>query len=563
MGKFLSLITHNFFVFRVTASSRFLFTLHRAMPAACWPVTATVACRLQRRVATRASRTPPLVAAASPAHAARLLLRARRAHRSTAAAEPPSSPPLSSERSADAGAKAASAAPPPGGGKEHYMTFEEEQFVFGYEPSPGEGPPAGPPALLLAGLRAEEAPKVRQLLDELGGHEVKVVLLGDEVVRSQTLAGALRTPEPDWGAPRPGTTPAGGGAGAPRVLLFSGLDSGERSVVVSALEARGLPRLAVASVTVANMSQPVGAVLAAAVETDRDWAARVAALKAGRPLPKPRAKMSPQEAAEEAEEEAQALRDAGGDEAGFPSFPKKKGTKEGGEGKATAQPQPQPPQPPPQPPQPRRRPPPAATVAGPQPPPPPPQPKPPIVSSSSSSSAAAATAAAAASAASSNAQSDPWHTDEPSAPPGEAGATGATGGDAGGGGGGGDEAPAWMAEFEALMAEVERRGAAGEDLSFMRDPSAPPPAWAEDVLGGGALAAAFAESAAAIRGEGRKDLMDFDAELGEEGYNDDDDEEEGGVSSKGYATKEELMEALTRAKGADAAKKETIFGPDE
>jgi len=63
------------------------------------------------------------------------------------------------------------------------MSFEDEMHVFGYEPAPGETRTYGPPALLLAGMRAEELPRVRQLLDELGGHSVKVLAVRDFVQR--------------------------------------------------------------------------------------------------------------------------------------------------------------------------------------------------------------------------------------------------------------------------------------------------------------------------------------------------------------------------------------------
>ena len=48
---------------------------------------------------------------------------------------------------------------------------EAAQMGFGGD----EDEPLGPPAVLLAGFRAEELPRVRELLDELGGHDVPVV----------------------------------------------------------------------------------------------------------------------------------------------------------------------------------------------------------------------------------------------------------------------------------------------------------------------------------------------------------------------------------------------------
>ena len=95
------------------------------------------------------------------------------------------------------------------------------------------------------------------------------------------LAEALRAPEPDWSAPRPVEVAYGGGFGTPRVVLFSGLDTGERSAVVSALEARGLPRLAVASATPANVRSRLGDVLSHAVTEDRKYVrARERAMRA-------------------------------------------------------------------------------------------------------------------------------------------------------------------------------------------------------------------------------------------------------------------------------------------
>lgn len=58
---------------------------------------------------------------------------------------------------------------------ESHMSLEDDMEVFGYAPAPGEKLPFGPPVLLVAGLRAEEVPRVRELLDELGGHSVKVL----------------------------------------------------------------------------------------------------------------------------------------------------------------------------------------------------------------------------------------------------------------------------------------------------------------------------------------------------------------------------------------------------
>ena len=77
---------------------------------------------------------------------------------------------------------------------------------------------------------------------------------------AQKLKDLMRLPEPRWDAPRPVDTAYGGGAGSPRVLLFSGLDSGEKSTLVSAMEARGLPRLCVTSHSPGNTNSRLGTV---------------------------------------------------------------------------------------------------------------------------------------------------------------------------------------------------------------------------------------------------------------------------------------------------------------
>jgi hypothetical protein len=102
---------------------------------------------------------------------------------------------------------------------------------------------------------------------------------------AQRLRDVMRLQEPRRDAPRPAEAAYGGGAGSSRVLLFSGLDSGEKSAVVSAMEARGLPRLCVTSHTAENTGSRLGSILAEAVQADREYWARLQALREGRPLP--------------------------------------------------------------------------------------------------------------------------------------------------------------------------------------------------------------------------------------------------------------------------------------
>ena len=61
----------------------------------------------------------------------------------------------------------------------HDLTEAQEAAIMGFasglDAEQPEAEPEGPPAVLLAGFRVEEVPRVRELLDELGGHDVPVL----------------------------------------------------------------------------------------------------------------------------------------------------------------------------------------------------------------------------------------------------------------------------------------------------------------------------------------------------------------------------------------------------
>lgn len=92
-----------------------------------------------------------------------------------------------------------------------------------------------------------------------------------QTLLSEPVARALRHPEPQWDSPRPTYPGYGAAPGAKRVVVFSGLDSGERSAVVNCIEARGMPRVAATSLTEKNQGWPCGEVVAAAVRADRRY----------------------------------------------------------------------------------------------------------------------------------------------------------------------------------------------------------------------------------------------------------------------------------------------------
>ena len=135
----------------------------------------------------------------------------------------------------------------------------------------------GSPAVVLVGFRAEEWPRVRTLIDELGGYDVPVIPARSEHAW-MTLEEVTREREPDWESPRTNASSAdaarGGEYGSQRMLAFSGLDLGEVAVVVSAIESQGLPRLPVIIANEENLQKPLGESLALAIRAHRRDARR-------------------------------------------------------------------------------------------------------------------------------------------------------------------------------------------------------------------------------------------------------------------------------------------------
>ena len=157
------------------------------------------------------------------------------------------------------------------------LNYDEEAAMLGFDAKAGDGgaegdeaEPEGPPAVMLAGFRAEEIPRVRELLDELGGHDVPVTAVPQDYL-TRPLYAALQIPEPDWESPRAHDSfNQGGEFGSQRCVIFSGLDRGEMATVVSAIESRGLPRLIAVVVTSSNLEQSLGEALAIAVKESRE-----------------------------------------------------------------------------------------------------------------------------------------------------------------------------------------------------------------------------------------------------------------------------------------------------
>ena len=139
--------------------------------------------------------------------------------------------------------------------------------------------PEGPPCVLLAGFKAEELPRVRELLDELGGHDIPVVPVAQTYL-TKPLLETLAIEEPTWEVPRrEDEFNKGGEYGSKRCVVFSGLDKGEMATIISAIEARGLPRLITVVITSENCEKTLGEALAAAVLESRVEKKRKEAIK--------------------------------------------------------------------------------------------------------------------------------------------------------------------------------------------------------------------------------------------------------------------------------------------
>ena len=153
------------------------------------------------------------------------------------------------------------------------LTEAQEAAVMGFssglDSNNTEAEPEGPPCVLLAGFKAEELPRVRELLDELGGHDVPVVPVAQSYLKNPLLE-TLSILEPNWENPRNEEEfNKGGEYGSQRCVIFSGLDKGEMATFISAIEARGLPRLVTVVITSENCEQSLGESLALAVQESR------------------------------------------------------------------------------------------------------------------------------------------------------------------------------------------------------------------------------------------------------------------------------------------------------
>jgi len=308
---------------------------------------------------------------------------------------------------------------------------------------------------------------------------VSLPLQADQEMLCLSVKDALLSPEQDWTRPR-STQAAYGGAGSIRCLLFSGLDTGERSCIISALEARGLPRLPVTSLTRKNGGKKLGEVFVKAVQADRAYWENLQLIAQGKALPPP---------------------------------PPKKAVE-------------------------------AATPAA---------PAPPVPAAELREPERQAPSIGVSKADSSDSESE---SDSDSDGDGDAEWDDFFGGGAG-------PEPAWSQQLGRIEDEVLRRKEAGEDMAFLTDPGLAEPSWMQELLEERSLTAMFGRSTPPVdwgeEGEGqaqamseeereeaiRQALEERDAALAEEAAGRGGGESGGFVRADGYATLDELMEAIT------------------
>ncbi|BDA46139.1 hypothetical protein COCOBI_08-2310 [Coccomyxa sp. Obi] len=126
----------------------------------------------------------------------------------------------------------------------------------------------GPPAVVLAGFRAEELAMVRAILDSAGGQAVKVIPVKEELLYEK-MSTAIHLPEPDWEKARPVDWTRGGAWGSQRTILFSGMKLAAQAALVELLEEAGLPPVCAALAVEDDADKQLGKVLAEAVQAQR------------------------------------------------------------------------------------------------------------------------------------------------------------------------------------------------------------------------------------------------------------------------------------------------------
>ncbi|CAN1139714.1 hypothetical protein LINPERHAP2_LOCUS11433 [Linum perenne] len=105
---------------------------------------------------------------------------------------------------------------------------EDSKFV----PLNADDPVFGPPALLLLGFEVEEAAKMQQLLQEMGGEFLQLVFCTEDMI-SRSLWEAINTAQPNLEAVKVAKS-------MPRICFISGLSGEETMMFIDAFPETGI-----------------------------------------------------------------------------------------------------------------------------------------------------------------------------------------------------------------------------------------------------------------------------------------------------------------------------------
>ncbi|KAJ1406371.1 hypothetical protein SESBI_25116 [Sesbania bispinosa] len=123
--------------------------------------------------------------------------------------------------------------------------IEDSKFV----PLNAEDPRYGPPALLLLGFEADEAPKIQQLLKELDGEFLKVIYCTEDMV-TRSLWEAMHTAQESLEEVKIDKS-------LPRICFLSGLSGEEMMMFIDAFPETGLKPAAFAALVPNSANKPL------------------------------------------------------------------------------------------------------------------------------------------------------------------------------------------------------------------------------------------------------------------------------------------------------------------
>ncbi|XP_022138904.1 uncharacterized protein LOC111009971 [Momordica charantia] len=127
---------------------------------------------------------------------------------------------------------------------------EDSKFV----PLNADDPRYGPPALLLLGFELEEAMKIQELLKDLGGEFMQVILCTEDMI-ARSLWDAVHTSQPVLANVKIARS-------LPRICFLSGLSGEEMMMFIDTFPETGLEPAVYAALVPNGANKPVGELIA-------------------------------------------------------------------------------------------------------------------------------------------------------------------------------------------------------------------------------------------------------------------------------------------------------------